>query len=133
MGREMSNTTTNTKYIEELSFGTGTGSPVIDCTCGRINFADDSYLMEAGEHRRLRMNAEANPKAYCRHTGYDCVSSIELEGSPRVFGCDCHWEERLQRMLDMHQGAFIQYYKNKIKREAEAQARSVKELQELGP
>ncbi len=117
--------------IQELSFGTGAGSPVITCVCGRTNFADDSNLMDEGEHQRLLDKAAADPKAYCQHTGYDCVSSIELEGVPRVFDCDCHWEHRLQRFLDMHQGAFLQYYKNKVKRVAEAQARSAKELADL--
>ncbi len=118
--------------IEALSFGTGMGSPVIDCACGRTNYADNSDLMDEGEHQQLINHEAANPKSYCRHTGYDCVSAITLEGSPRVFGCDCKWEARLKRMLDMHQGAFLQYYKNKIKRDKEALEKSVGELQELG-
>ncbi len=113
-------------------FGCKAGSPVRDCACGRTNYAGDDELMDEGELERLDAKAVADPTHYCKHQDGDTVVSVIVNGSTRVFGCDCKWEEKLVSMLDAHEVPFIAYYKRKITRMAKQAAESLAALKDLG-
>lgn len=103
-------------YSDELyeCFGSKYCSPVIQCRCGRTNYVDNRDMAE-GEFDDLAAKHKLEPNNYCYHTHDDYVASIELQGT-LVFDCDCHWEEKLIKVLDDNETAFISYYKNKVKR-----------------
>ena len=117
--------------IGDAFSGCSFGSPVIQCACGRMNFAGEADLMDEGELESMQVNAKAAPKAYTEHAGYDTVSGVEFNGAPHVWGCDCQWEERLQRLLDKNQDTFVRYYRQKLERAKKAAAESVAQLESL--
>lgn len=111
-------------------FGCKYGSPVIQCSCGRYNYAYSDYMNE-GEFDELEEKRNKDPKHYILHSQDDCVLSIELDGATKVFDCDCKWEERLKRFLVSNEREFLQFYKNKLKAEKKQLESSIKEKEEL--
>jgi hypothetical protein len=72
-------------------FGVKYGSPTIECSCGRTNFASNSDCMEEGELEELEENMKKKPNKYCEHRNCHDVLGVTFNGE-RVFGCDCQWE-----------------------------------------
>ncbi len=118
------------KHISD-AFGGGFGSPVIDCACGRVNYAAYDDLMDEGELGRLDAKAKAYPHLYCEHQGTDSISAVMFKGEAHVWGCDCQWEEKLQELLDQNQTVFVRYYQQKIQRTRKALEAQVAQLESL--
>lgn len=102
----------------------------MDCSCGRRNFCN-GYGMDEGEFETLETRAKENPKNFVFHSGDDSVVACGFNGGNYVFGCDCKWEERLEKLLIIHQREFVSYYKAKIARDLKAAQESAKTLLEL--
>lgn len=100
-------------------FGCCHGSPVIVCQCGRTNYVDDDVTMDEGEFEKLDAERIKNPEKYVFHSNVCSVTGAPFNGDEYVFGCDCKWEDKLEKFLIDHQKEFVSFYKNKAKKDKE--------------
>jgi hypothetical protein len=87
--------------------------------------------MDEGEFEKLEAEEKNNPQWYCCHNGDDSVVACGFNGGNYVFGCDCKWEEKLEKLLITNQREFVAYYKAKIARDLKKAQESIANLAEL--
>jgi len=78
-------------FLESLN-GHRSGSPHIECYCGRNHYCPDSqsyngedeFELEAREEKKL------NPAGVVLHEEYDAVMAIDMGGPVYVIDCECN-------------------------------------------
>lgn len=97
-----------TKWFTEAFLGTGGGSPVQECACGRVHFSDSMHYDE-GEKEELFAKQEKNPKKYIYDGASDGVSYVDMDGSTFVDGCECNGVQRYERFIWANRARIIEY------------------------
>jgi hypothetical protein len=103
----------------------GFGSPVIDCCCGRTNYASNDQSMEEGEFERLEKKRKKHPERYVLHPGNDdCVSSVEISGRTYVLDCPCNGLSDYEQFLNDRFEGIADFFRKK-KKQLEARAKAL--------
>lgn len=102
------------------AFGSGIGSPMLECNCGRTHYAPDSEFIEQSEADEMIAASKAKPDRVIVHQGDDGVSAAVINGATMVRGCPCGWLAKFEDYIWNERERILRYYK--LRREADARA-----------
>lgn len=105
------------QYFAE-AFGSGIGSPSLECNCGRTHHAPDSEFIEQSEADGMIAASKSNPDKVIVHQGDDAISAAVINGTTIVRVCPCGWLAKFEDYVWNERERILRYYK--LRRDAEA-------------
>jgi hypothetical protein len=98
-----------------MAFESG-GALVVQCLCGRTNFAGGSEVdYEEGELELLREKARLRPDAYIEDPESDSIGVAEVgHGQVIAWGCPCGCAEKFEDLLEGSREQIAKYYELKL-------------------
>lgn len=109
--------------FEDVFLGSGGGTPVSMCWCGRVAYSDSPYY-DPGEREGLEQRAAESPEQYVFFGDCDSISIVEIFGMTFVRGCPCNALARLERFIWTYRKSIARY----LKRRAEAVAKEAQDV-----
>ncbi len=99
-----------TAQFDEIFSGHGYGGISIFCHCGRTHFHDDPNAgdWEPGELQKLCKYALEKDSKYIAHR--DGVSAADIDGLVIVWGCECGWLERFEKLIWQERERIMKYF-----------------------
>lgn len=104
------------------AFGSGVGSPELECVCGRAHCAPDSEFIETTEAEQMRARHVKNPKHVILHEGVDGISGRLVNGCVAVDGCECNYLGKVEALLWNHRLNVLDYYRRRREADIERAA-----------
>lgn len=101
MSREIS------KFFDEAFLGSGGGTPVTTCSCGRTTYCDSNHY-ESGEREDLDAGRNKDPERIL-YVENDYVSFYVIWGVTFVWGCPCGGLENLEVQIWRHRTQIARY------------------------
>ena len=95
------------KFFDEAFLGSGGGTPVATCSCGRTTYCDSDHY-EEGEREDLDSSRNADPQRML-YIEDDYVSIYVLWDITFVFGCPCGGLKNLENQIWHHRAQIAKY------------------------
>lgn len=102
-----------TSWFGKIFMGCGGGSPRIECSCGRLVYADSPYF-EPGEREELDRLREQDPERHVYLGNDEYVVGYELFGAMCVDGCPCNRMARTEEMIWSERDRIGKYLQERV-------------------
>lgn len=105
------------------------GTSIMECDCGRVNFATESEYWKEDEETTASLKYYfdkhfESPDEYIMHGGYSYVSIARINGEEIVIGCPCNRLGRYEEFINAHADVILAFLHKKYTRELERKLKS---------
>lgn len=109
------------------AFGSGFGSPSVDCACGRRHCAPDSLFIDDSERQEMLDRHQREPDKTIVEPGMDAISGCVIGGRTVVRDCPCGWFDKFEELIWAERERILRYYNQR----RAAEAKLAKEMDAL--